>query len=136
MKMSDENLGLVRDFYRRLDALDFEAFDELCTSDFVSYFPGAGGPLSKDQRKATSQSFYDALDGATHSIEDAIAVGDTVALRLDVTATHTGELMGFAATNKPVSFSAMRFYKITDGLISEEWVNFDSAGLLKQLAGQ
>lgn len=133
--MSAENVALVRDFYTRLDNLDFDAFDDLCSRGFVSHFPGSDKPLSRDERKTTSVGFYAALDGAKHSIEDAISQGGTVALRLVMTATHTGELMGFSATGNPVSFTAMRFYSVDDGLITEEWVNFDSAGLLQQLKG-
>ena len=133
--MAESNISTIRSFYARLDSLDFGAFDELCTSDFVSHFPGSVEPQSRELRKSTSKIFYQAFPDLTHSFEDSVSQGETVAVRLLVTGTHKSEFMGFAPTGKSISFTAMRFYGMVGGKIAEEWVNFDSAGLVQQLQG-
>jgi predicted ester cyclase len=62
-----------------------------------------------------------------------VAEGDKVAVRLNVTGTHKGELQGIPPTGKKVSFSAMDFITLIDGKVAEEWMNADTMGLMQQI---
>jgi SnoaL-like polyketide cyclase len=42
--------------------------------------------------------------------------------------------LGITATGRPVSYVSHEFYRIADGLIAEEWICSDMAGLLRQIA--
>jgi predicted ester cyclase len=64
---------------------------------------------------------------------DMVAEGDKVAVRLNVTGTHKGELQGIPPTGKQVSFNATDFITFTDGKVAEEWVNADTMGLMQQI---
>jgi steroid delta-isomerase-like uncharacterized protein len=66
-------------------------------------------------------------------IEDVVAADDRVALRLRLHGTHTGEFLGIAATGRPIEYVSHEFYRIADGLIAEEWICSDMAGLFRQL---
>ena len=66
-------------------------------------------------------------------IEDIVAADDRVALRLRFRGTHSGEFLGIPATGRPVEYVSHEFYRITGGLIAEEWICSDMATLFRQL---
>ena len=67
-------------------------------------------------------------------IEDIVAAQDKVAVRLRLRGTHSGEFLGIPATGRAVEYVSHEFYRITDGLIAEEWICSDTATLLRQLS--
>ena len=78
--------------------------------------------------------FIGALSDIEATVQDAIASDDLVALRLIVTATHTGNLLGVPATGLAVRWDAVDIYRITDdGRISEQWAFEDLAAILSQV---
>jgi predicted ester cyclase len=55
-------------------------------------------------------------------------------MRLVVSATHEGDLLGIPATGRRVKWDAVDIYRVTDdGKISEEWASDDMAGFASQL---
>ncbi|MBO0807335.1 MAG: ester cyclase [Actinobacteria bacterium] len=67
-------------------------------------------------------------------IEDIVAAGDKVAVRLRFRGTHTGEFLGIPATGRAIEYVSHEFYRVTGGLIAEEWICSDMATLLRQLS--
>ena len=47
--------------------------------------------------------------------------------------THQGELLGITPTGKKFSITGISFLRIANGKIAEQWVNWDTLGLLQQL---
>jgi steroid delta-isomerase-like uncharacterized protein len=66
-------------------------------------------------------------------IEDVVAEGDRVVVRLTVTGTHRGLFRGVPATGRAVSFGAIRIYQLTDGKVVNMWAQQDALGLLTQI---
>jgi predicted ester cyclase len=62
-----------------------------------------------------------------------VAVGDKVAVRYVVEATHEGNLLGIAPTGRPVRWDAVDIYRLADGMIVEEWAADDLAAILYQV---
>ena len=63
-----------------------------------------------------------------------IASHDLVALRLVVTATQTGDLLGIPASGRDVRWDAVDIYRVNDdGKISEQWAFEDLAAIGSQL---
>lgn len=54
-------------------------------------------------------------------IHEQVAEGDTVATRKTIHATHSGEIMGHAASGKRVAMNVMDFVKIKDGKYVAHW---------------
>jgi predicted ester cyclase len=67
------------------------------------------------------------------AIEDLVAEGDKVAVRVTSELEHRGELMGFPPTGKRATISGIFLYRIADGKIVESWIQSDRLGLLQQL---
>ncbi|WP_436533031.1 ester cyclase [Actinoplanes sp. HUAS TT8] len=66
-------------------------------------------------------------------IEDIVAAGDRVALRLRFRGTHRGEFLGIPPTGHAIEYVSYEFYRVADGLIAEEWICSDMATLFRQL---
>jgi predicted ester cyclase len=68
------------------------------------------------------------------AVEQSVtAQGDLVAVRLVVTGTQRGELLGIPATGKTLQWDAVDIYRINqDGKISEEWAADDITAILLQ----
>jgi predicted ester cyclase len=67
------------------------------------------------------------------AVEDVIANGDKVVVRLTFSGTHTGPLMGMPPTGKFVTITGIAIDRIQNGKIVEHWVNRDDLGMLQQL---
>jgi steroid delta-isomerase-like uncharacterized protein len=78
--------------------------------------------------------FIGALSDIEATVQDAITSDDIVALRLVVSATHTGNLLGVPATGRAIRWDAVDIYRVNDdGRISEQWAFEDLAAILSQV---
>jgi predicted ester cyclase len=66
-------------------------------------------------------------------VDDAIADGQTVALRGTMTGTHEGELMGIAPTGKRVAAQQSHWFRVEVGKLVEHWAVRDDLSMLHQL---
>jgi steroid delta-isomerase-like uncharacterized protein len=79
------------------------------------------------------ESFIGALPDLHAAEQDVVAENDLVVVRLVVSATVKGSLLGVPADGKPVRWSAVDIYRVTDGKISEEWAADDIASIMVQV---
>jgi predicted ester cyclase len=79
------------------------------------------------------RGFIGALPDLHATEQDAVAAGDTVAVRYVVEATHEGNLLGLEPTGRRVRWDAVDIYRVADGLIVEEWAGDDLAAILYQV---
>ena len=54
-------------------------------------------------------------------IQEILGEGDKVSVRKTITATHTGEFMGKAATGKKIVITGMDIETLKDGKITDHW---------------
>jgi predicted ester cyclase len=66
-------------------------------------------------------------------LEDFVAEGDKVLVRLRVQATHTGAFGDMAATGRRIDIGVLDLFKIENGVLVEHWALLDNLGMLKQL---
>lgn len=67
------------------------------------------------------------------TMEDTIAVGDKVVVRWRATGTHRGEYDGIPATGRTMTLTAISIMRLAGGMIVEEWVEADNAGMRRQM---
>ena len=77
--------------------------------------------------------FRGAFPDIVVTVEDTVCEGDKIAARCSVRGKHSGDSLGFAATNAPVEFTGIAIVRVRDGKIVEAWNNFDFMTLYKQL---
>jgi steroid delta-isomerase-like uncharacterized protein len=113
-----------------------EAIDEMFAEDGVAYglADETGAPLRGPAGfKPFFRNFRGAFPDIKVSVEDTIAEGDRVAARCTIHATHAGDSLGFAATQKPMEITGIAIVRIRDGKIVEAWNNFDFMSMFQQL---
>jgi steroid delta-isomerase-like uncharacterized protein len=93
--------------------------------------PGVGpGP---EAVKRNVRTFRAAFPDLTSTVDDLIAEGDRVAVRLTLRGTHLGTFRGIAATGKRVTMQEMAFWRLVDGKLHTGWFQADMLGLRVQL---
>lgn len=125
----DRNKALVRDFYEVvLNGGDFDAVER-----FVA--PGVDD-LDREKiekLEAFRRSFFPDL---AYVIEEMVAEGGTVVVRLRETGTHTGTAKGIPATGEPMELRAVVIYRIEDGRIRDRWILEDNMKVAEALGYQ
>ncbi len=77
--------------------------------------------------------FRSAFPDLHQEIEDVVAAGGTVAVRVIMTATHRGSFLGVAPTGRRVWCEGMDFFRFREGKVAEHWTATDDLGLMQQL---
>lgn len=67
------------------------------------------------------------------TIEDSVTEGDRVAVRFRIIGTNSGEMMGIPATGRLINVIGTGIFRVVDGKVTDNWVNFDALGLMQQL---
>lgn len=127
------NAALVREFTHIFkNQHNVDGIDHLFASGFRHHFPPPatpGLPGFKDIGRMMNAAFPDVVV----SEEDLIVSADKVVERSSAVATHRGEFMGMAPTNKRIEWSEIHIYRIADQQIVEHWVEFALHRILQQL---
>jgi steroid delta-isomerase-like uncharacterized protein len=129
------NADLVRAGFQAFNAGDTDGCLALAAPDLITNL--AELPEPQHGRDAWRQGFEmmrRAFPDLQAHIEDIVADQDKVAVRLRFRGTHRGEFLGIPATGRTIEYVSHEFYRITDGLIAEEWICSDTATLLRQLS--
>ena len=130
----DQRVATAREFVAQvLNGHDPQRARDFFTAD-VAWHGGALGTVSGvDTIVPILGGFIVALTDIDAAEQDVIASGDLVALRLVVSATHTGDLLGVPATDRRIQWDAVDIYRVTDDRrISEQWAFEDLAAILSQ----
>lgn len=125
---------VLRKWYQELwDQWNVAVADELFTPDYRLHLPGSPAPIDRDSTKHVVAMFSKAFPDLSHTVDEIVSEGSTVAARWTVNGTHRGDFQGIAPTNKPVRLSGVTVHHFADDRISETWLAFDSMELLQQL---
>jgi steroid delta-isomerase-like uncharacterized protein len=133
--MTSETTALVRTGFAAFNAGDTAECMALLAPDLIMNLaelpePRCGPEAWREGFELMKHAFPD-LEA---HIEDLVADGDKVAVRLRFRGTHSGEFLGIPATGRAVEYVSHEFYRVADGLIAEEWICSDLATLFRQLS--
>jgi steroid delta-isomerase-like uncharacterized protein len=131
--MSNQNTDVVRRFLAEASRGNVAVMDEVFAPAFFNHNPTPGATSDLAGYKQTVTAMLAAFPDFAVTVEDAVAEGDKVALRVTIRGTHQGALMGTPPTGKPIAISGMSLWRIADGKIVERWESADMLGLMQQL---
>lgn len=66
-------------------------------------------------------------------VEDAVADGDTVAVRGSCSGTHEGEFLGIPPTGERFAVQQVHWFRVADGKVAEHRAVRDDLGMVRQL---
>jgi predicted ester cyclase len=111
----------------------FEALEEFMAPDVVLHHSNRILTPGLDGIKQHHRDLVAGLPDLRYEVEDLVAEGDRVVMRLTISGTHKGDYWGFAPTGKRVTMTAIHVLRLTDGKIVETWSESDALGMREQL---
>ena len=120
--------GAMKEFWQTGNTGQLE---EVLSPRFVQHWPGF--PSDRDGYLQRLHEFRKAFPDLQKTTEDMLVDGHKVVDRVSVRATHTGDLLGFPATNRHVELTEIHIARVEGGQIVERWGEWDLHGLLRQL---
>ena len=131
----ERNKQVLRRFYEEVvNQGNADVVDETMAPDFLhtgdALFPRIEGSAAIKGGVAGVRNAFP--DGHT-IIEDEIAEGDTVVVRLTWTGTFTNPMMGVPPNGKKMGWKGISTYVFKDGLIVRRWANEDVVPMLQEM---
>ena len=128
---TDNNKALVRRFISEIfEQGRVESVDELCAEDFIGH---TWGDMDRDGLKLTTGRVAKTLADVHFTVEDEIAEGDRVAVRITASARQVGEIGGQPGTGRSYTIGEIHIFRFRDGKVIEHWHQYDQLGRAKQL---
>ena len=129
----DANKALVRRFIDEIFVHGHpDAVDELLADDFVSHTWRSTGDGKGDLKRAIDR-LSKLLADVSFTVEDVIAEGDRVVVRVTAKATQVGQFMGVPPSGKSYSIGEIHIFRVRDGKVAEHWHQYDQLGMMRQL---
>ena len=125
----EENKAIVRRAIESLNKQDLSLLDDLATPNYFDHIFKQG----LEWIKQSLAMFWKGFPDFHVAIEDMVAEGDKVWVRVTFTGTHTGEYLGFAPTGKKISYKSVTIKRVVDGKMVEGWTVNDMLDFYKQL---
>jgi predicted ester cyclase len=131
----EENKAVVRRGYEALSRGDWAALRALSAPNFIDHSPVQGQGPGAEGFLQSRIALMSALTDFKSTIEDMVAEGDKVAVRLTNSCVHRGEVWGLRPTNKRVTYTETTIWRIVDAKYTDRWCNTDTLSLTQQLGG-
>lgn len=109
-----------------------DLIDDVFAEDAVEHAP-FGDSRGRAEIRADFERFLDAFPEFSATVEEIIAEGDTVAMRVTLRGVQDGEFMGMEPTGREFDVQNTVFTRVEDGKIVERWLQPDTLGMLEQL---
>jgi predicted ester cyclase len=136
-EVEEQNIEIVKRYFEGVDKGDIESLhalvDEIFAPDCIAH-SATSEEQGIDAVKEHITFAYETFGEMIHNIEEIIAERNMVSVRCTFQATHKGEFMGVSATGKQLSFPMLYIFRVAEGKIQEDWIDWDSSlSLMMQL---
>ncbi|MBV8672259.1 MAG: ester cyclase [Acidobacteriaceae bacterium] len=109
------------------------AADKLYSPGYVSHFPAGIEWRGLQGIKNAVSSHRTSFPDWHEIVDDIVAEGDRVAIRITSSGTQRGEFMGLPPSGRKVIIQEFHIFRLENGRIAEQWGMPDLQGLLAQL---
>lgn len=129
----ETNKAIVRRYIEEvLNNQQHDLIDEFL-DETVEFHGPTGAFIGLSEVTEWSAMFAAAFPDWHTTIEDMVAEGDKVVVRITSNGTHQGEMEGIPATGKLYTQHAFIIYRLTNGKIVEGRVQTDILSMMQQL---
>lgn len=107
---------------------------EILAADVVMHHPASPTPIEGwTAVQGILAAFRAGFPDLQITVQDAFGLGDRAVVRWQMTGTQTGDLFGMPPTGKAVTVNGISIVREAGGVIVEDWVSEDTAGMMRQL---
>ena len=133
--MTQDMKAVVRRFFDEvINRSNSTVADELLAPDFLDHGLPAGFPPGRSGFKQFAAMLAGAFPDLHVTVDELVAEGNVVAVRLTVRGTHNGVLLGrIAPTGTKATWTGMDFIRLDQGKMVERWSVRDLLSLMQQL---
>jgi len=125
----DENKAVVCKFIEAYNSRKLNLIDDFVSPEYIDHSNNVG----REGLKQLIAMGLNAFPDWHETVEDIIAEGDKVWVRLSYTGTHKGDFMGLNPTDKKITSKSVDIYRIVDGKLAEYWNVTDNVNIFKQV---
>ena len=108
-------------------AADYLTPDVKTHNGFPDQQPGLDGFI------AALKAFHGAFPDLRAQVTHAVAEGDMVVGRFEVTGTHRGTFLGMPGSGRKVRYEEIAMVRMAEGKIAEHWSIADALAIMQQL---
>jgi steroid delta-isomerase-like uncharacterized protein len=130
---AEQNKAAERRICAEMNKGNWGIVDEFFATDYIYHGPFGVEARGLEGFKQFAVEFIKAFPDFHMTIEDMIAEGDKVSIRITCRCTHKGKFWDIAPTGKEVTFAAVLIIQWVDGKEVEAWDIWDTASFLQQL---
>ena len=132
--MSEANVEVVHGYLEKVwNGRNVDLIEAFFAQDCVVHNLPPHLPSGKEGIRENLTRTIDTFPDFALAIDDTVAQGDRVTVRMTFTGTHQGGFYGMPASGKSFSISAIAIARLVDGKIAEWWQIGDTLGLLRQI---
>jgi steroid delta-isomerase-like uncharacterized protein len=129
-----ENKATVQHLYEQLfNQVNLSVADEVIAPDFINHNDPPESNRGPEAMRQLITRLITAFPYMHYTVEELIAEGDTVAIRVTVSATHLGPFQGIPPTGRSFRQAQMHFIRFRDGKVVEHRAVRDDLGMMQQL---
>ena len=126
--------NLLKTHYAGINAGDLDTAVSVFDPDCETVTPD--GPLKGlEAFRAMGEAFRTAAPDNHIEAVRTFEAGDTIIVEGTYSGTHTGPLLGVAATGRRFEYAGAAFFTVEDGRLASAWVLGDLSALRRQLTG-
>jgi steroid delta-isomerase-like uncharacterized protein len=129
---TETNKAIVRRYHEQvIVAGRADLLDEFLVEDIA--FHGTQLPPGLEAVRHWVAAQAAAFPDRQITIDDMIAEGDSVVVRMTFSATHLGDMEGIPATGNRLSQPSISIFRLANGKIVEGWWAVDNLSMMQQL---
>jgi steroid delta-isomerase-like uncharacterized protein len=133
MFLEDNNKTLIRAHYNAMiNWFEPDAVRQQIADDFFDH--QSGRHMSAEDQIAYAQEMHAAFSELSVTLNDVIAEGERVAVRVTWRGTHVANYCGIEPTGKRFEFTGIVFWRVREGKIVERWAEVEFSALIAQLS--
>ena len=130
--MSEQQAIVERMFDEIINGGDLDVADELFAPDYVDHGP-MGEMRGVEAFKDVVRLWRSGVPDVHCSVENWFESGEMAAWNVRVTGTHSGDMMGIAATGRSFEYVTPNIGRFADGKAAEHWADQGMFQFLTQI---
>ena len=131
---AEANKAMVRRYIEEVwNRHNIDAVDELVSTDYLNHAASAEHQRGFAGAQHVLNWLFAVFPDHRFGIEEAVADGETVAVRGTCNGTHEGELWGIPPTGERFAAQQSHWFRVDDDKVAEHRAVTDDLGMMRQL---